>query len=81
MWRSYRGARGRRPRRRRVPAELFAFTQYVEITLLDLGRPGDHLCRVVGYVDVAPRGRGRFRGMAESLAMEVIANNLFNDRG
>ncbi len=25
-------------------------------------------------------GEARFRGMAESLAMEVIANNLFNDR-
>jgi hypothetical protein len=38
-----------------VRGELFAFTQYVEIMLLDLGRPRDHLRHVAGYVDVAAR--------------------------
>ena len=38
-----------------VGAELFAFTQNVKITLFDLGRPGEHLCYVIGYVDVAAR--------------------------
>jgi hypothetical protein len=45
-----------------VRDELFVFTQYIEITLFDLGRPGYHLRQVAGDVDVAARkdvGRSR----------------------